>query len=141
MSKTLWAAIAIAIVVIGGLRAYEVYVAGPKRGGRAQAAIKVDVRVPKLDQVAALGEKDFNENCVACHGRNAGGSDDGPPLVHPYYRPGHHGDIAFSRAARYGVKAHHWAFGNMPPQPQVTQQQINRIVAYIRALQRENGIN
>jgi hypothetical protein len=60
--------------------------------------------------------------------------------VHAVYRPGHHGDEAFALAVRRGVVAHHWRFGNMPPQPQVSDSQITPIVAYVRWLQRSAGI-
>jgi hypothetical protein len=38
------------------------------------------------------------------------------------------------------VRSHHWNFGDMPPQPQVTPQQLADIVAYVRVLQEANGI-
>ena len=60
------------------------------------------------------GETTFNANCAACHGKQAAGTDHGPPLVHKIYEPHHHGDQAFQLAAANGVKAHHWEFGNMP---------------------------
>jgi len=61
--------------------------------------------------------------------------------VHAIYEPGHHGDLAFKRAAMNGVRAHHWPFGNMPPVQGITRADIGAIVAYVRALQRANGIN
>ena len=69
------------------------------------------------------------------------GTDRGPPLVHPYYAPGHHADAAFYQAVRVGVTAHHWHFGDMPPRPEVSMDQVGRILAYVRALQRANGID
>ena len=47
--------------------------------------------------------------------------------------------MAFLMAAQNGVRAHHWRFGNMPPQ-QVTRGEVARIVTYIRELQQANGI-
>jgi len=64
-----------------------------------------------------------------------------PPLVHKIYEPNHHGDMAFLMAARNGVRAHHWKFGNMPPVEGITDAEVITIVAYVRALQRANGIN
>ena len=61
-----------------------------------------------------VGETKFNSSCAACHGKEAAGTDHGPPLVHKIYEPNHHGDPAFQRAATTGVRAHHWEFGNMP---------------------------
>lgn len=64
----------------------------------------------------------------------------GPPLVHKIYEPSHHGDAAFQVAAAQGVRAHHWRFGNMPPQDGVTAGDVTAIIAYVRELQRANGI-
>ncbi|WP_328600481.1 c-type cytochrome [Mesorhizobium xinjiangense] len=79
--------------------------------------------------------------CAACHGDDAGGRDGiGPPLVHIIYEPNHHSDAAFLLAARSGVRQHHWGFGDMPPVAEVEDAEIAAIVAYVRALQRANGI-
>ena len=86
------------------------------------------------------GEELFRRNCGACHGMNGGGSEQGPPLVHPVYEPGHHSDQAFHLATRNGVAAHHWRFGNMPAQPQVTDAEVAAIVGYVRWVQRQAGI-
>ncbi|HFQ16063.1 MAG TPA: cytochrome c [Rhodobacteraceae bacterium] len=104
------------------------------------SAAMVKVTVPEFTPVAARGRDLFNANCAACHGKNAGGSENGPPLVHQIYNPGHHADGAFVLAARNGVRAHHWRFGNMPPVPTVTQPEVMMIVRYIRELQLANGI-
>ncbi len=100
----------------------------------------VEVRVPALSAVAAEGGKLFEANCVACHGRNAAGSEQGPPLVHKIYEPGHHADMSFFRAVGRGVKAHHWPFGDMPPVPGLAGDDVRKIVTYVRELQAANGI-
>ncbi len=100
----------------------------------------VSVRIPELGQIARLGKEDFDNNCAACHGINAAGTENGPSFIHTVYRPGHHADFAFQRAVETGVRAHHWRFGNMPPQPQVSKQELARIVVYVRELQIANGI-
>ncbi|TKS63856.1 MAG: hypothetical protein EWM73_01000 [Nitrospira sp.] len=87
-----------------------------------------------------VGETTFNANCAACHGKQAAGTDHGPPLVHKIYEPHHHGDQAFQYAAANGVKAHHWEFGNMPKIDTVTPQDVDLIVKYVRWLQRQAGI-
>ena len=102
----------------------------------------VQVNVPELDASARAGEQAFIENCAACHGRDAAGQEGvAPPLVHKIYEPSHHGDQAFHLAARQGVRAHHWRFGDMPPVEGISDSEIERIVTYIRTLQRANGIN
>jgi mono/diheme cytochrome c family protein len=88
----------------------------------------------------AEGERLFEQSCARCHGRQAVGTDTGPPLIHIVYEPNHHGDVAFQRAAKFGVPAHHWTFGNMPPVPEVDEAAVERITAYVRWLQRAAGI-
>jgi mono/diheme cytochrome c family protein len=85
-------------------------------------------------------EAKFNANCSVCHGPRATGTQQGPPLVHKIYEPNHHGDAAFQRAASFGVKAHHWEFGNMPKIDAVTPADVEQITQYVRWLQRQAGI-
>lgn len=103
----------------------------------------VEVDLPaELTERQALGKTAFEAKCATCHGENAAGRmGKGPPLIHKIYEPGHHGDGAFLMAARRGVRAHHWKFGDMPPVDGLTNSDIQNIVAYVRAVQRENGIN
>ncbi|MDA0655418.1 MAG: cytochrome c [Proteobacteria bacterium] len=96
--------------------------------------------MPKLSITAVSGKKAFDANCAQCHGQNASGTNKGPPLVHDIYNPGHHGDQSFFQAIRKGVAQHHWPYGNMPPQPQVSENQMAVIVQYVRELQAANGI-
>lgn len=100
----------------------------------------VDVKVPELSPLAQRGKAAFDVNCAACHGANAAGTDKGPPLVHNIYHPGHHADGAFFVAAKLGARSHHWPYGDMPPQPQVTDDELAAIVRYVRELQAANGI-
>ncbi len=111
---------------------------GQPESGAALAA----VTVPDLAGTALEGEALFNDKCAACHGKNAAGRNGfGPPLVHKIYQPGHHADGAFHVAAMRGTRAHHWPFGDMPPVENVTVQDVDKIVVYVRALQRANDIN
>ncbi len=92
-------------------------------------------------ELAQMGKRAFEATCAACHGDNAAGQDGvAPPLVHKIYEPGHHSDMAFFMAVDNGVRAHHWSFGNMPPVAGLTKGDVKAIVAYVRELQRENGI-
>ncbi|MEN8834292.1 MAG: cytochrome c [Pacificibacter sp.] len=102
----------------------------------------LDVFEPELSSNAQIGKQGYEIKCAACHGANAAGQDGlAPPLVHIIYEPNHHGDEAFQRAAAIGVRAHHWPFGDMPPVEGVTRGDVTMIIAYIRELQRANGIN
>jgi len=89
---------------------------------------------------AQSGKLAYDANCAQCHGVNGAGTDKGPPFVHPIYNPGHHGDAAFFYAAHSGVKQHHWKFGDMPAQPQVKDEDLAAIIAYVREVQVANGI-
>ncbi len=62
----------------------------------------------------ANGLSGYQANCSVCHGNEGVGTTKGPPLVHIIYEPGHHADVTFQRAVKYGVRQHHWRFGNMP---------------------------
>ncbi|WP_285672623.1 c-type cytochrome [Paralimibaculum aggregatum] len=98
--------------------------------------------VPALSADARAGETAFGRACAACHGQHAAGVDGaGPPLVHVIYEPGHHADFAFLRAIRQGVRAHHWRFGDMPAIAGVSDAEAASIIAYVRELQRANGID
>ena len=102
----------------------------------------VEVTVPELTGAAKMGEQFFNAKCAVCHGENAAGKEGfGPPLIHKIYEPSHHGDMAFMLAPRRGVQAHHWRFGDMPPVDDLTDGDIKQIIAYVRTVQRANGIN
>lgn len=126
----------IGVLVLGiGFVAWRNFGAAQQSSGRAQI-----VAPAQLSAAASLGKKGFDDNCARCHGENAAGTDQGPPLIHNYYNPGHHGDGAFYGAVANGVRQHHWRFGNMPPLPQVTRDQMRMIIAYIREMQRANGI-
>ncbi|MGH1479307.1 MAG: c-type cytochrome [Geminicoccales bacterium] len=101
----------------------------------------VSVKVPSsFSSDAKVGRNLFEANCMACHGKNAGGTKSAPPLVHKIYNPNHHADFSFRLAVKRGVRKHHWRFGNMPPVADVTDAQVTLITRYVRELQRANGI-
>lgn len=99
------------------------------------------VIVPVFSEAAARGEVVFQGTCAACHGEELTGTDNGPPLIYPAYRPVFHSDYAITSAIKYGVVQHHWQFGPMPPQGDIAEEDIARIIAYIREMQAANGIN
>lgn len=107
---------------------------------RERSKKQVSVIVPELSAEAKTGKVAFETHCVQCHGTNASGTDRGPSLIDRIYQPAHHGDFSLVRAVTLGVPQHHWLFGGMPAQPQVGRQDIDRIIVYIRELQKANGI-
>ena len=111
-------------------------------GAPAKGGALVDVTLPDaLSEQAQMGKRAFDAVCAACHGENAAGRNGmGPPLVHKIYEPSHHADYAFIMAVRNGVRAHHWGFGNMPPQDGLTDGDVKLIARYVREMQRANGI-
>jgi len=88
----------------------------------------------------AKGKLLFEKNCSTCHGKNLNGTDQGPPFIHRFYKPSHHGDAAFYRAALKGVTAHHWRFGNMPPVKGITESKLKSIISYIRFYQKQKNL-
>lgn len=82
----------------------------------------------------------YGQACSACHGAALQGTNAGPTFLSRIYAPGHHADISFMFAVERGVQAHHWTFGNMPPVEGLTNEQVLAIIAFIRAQQREAGI-
>lgn len=111
---------------------------GTVGGGPPMVAISVP---EALSARALAGQKTWEAHCASCHGRNAAGQEGlAPPLVHIIYEPGHHGDESFQRAVALGVRAHHWPFGDMPPVEGLSRSDVAEIIAYVRELQRANGI-
>ena len=108
--------------------------------GCRERAVIVEFEPGPVPVEHAEGERLFEAGCASCHGRVAGGSDIGPPLVHIYYEPNHHADIAFRRAVEFGVQQHHWSFGPMPPIAGLSAAEVDRITAYVRWLQRRAGV-
>ena len=100
-------------------------------------AAKEDIKVPFQ---YSLGVKHYQDKCASCHGQWGKGTEVGPPLMHPFYKPSHHNDASFYRAALSGVQAHHWNFGNMPAVKGITEKEVGSIISFIRWLQHEKGI-
>lgn len=101
---------------------------------------KINLRTPRVPFKYGLGMNRFRTLCSSCHGKWGDGTEQGPPLLHAFYKPTHHSDEAFYRAALQGVRAHHWTFGDMPQVEGATRQDVDKIIPFIRWLQKENGI-
>lgn len=130
-------AAAVAYISLRPAPANDVARTAPSEGGAMVA-----IQMPPIDGNAAIGQRIFENACVACHGTNAAGVEGvGPPLIHVIYEPSHHADESFQRAVANGVRSHHWRFGDMPPVEGLTRGDIAMVIAYIREIQRANGIN
>ena len=86
------------------------------------------------------GQLLYEKYCSSCHGLQLNGSDKGPPLLHPFYKPSHHGDKAFYRAALQGARQHHWEFGDMPPVEGMTTKKMDKLVPYVRYYQQQKKL-
>lgn len=145
MNKLIPAAVAV-LAVAGG----SYYFTRAPEGASSPTAVTepvegdpiVSISIPEtLSDQGNIGQHAFDAKCAACHGNNATGKIGfGPPLVHKIYEPSHHADMAFLIAIQNGVQSHHWNFGDMPPQTGLTKADVGNIVAYVRELQRANGI-
>ncbi|GLQ06052.1 c-type cytochrome [Sneathiella chinensis] len=128
---------ALGAALVGG---YFYFTASPAPQNTAGGPM-INVTEPTLDRTAEAGKMVFNKNCASCHGQSASGKNGlAPPLIHKIYEPGHHGDGAFFRAVRAGVRQHHWTFGNMPAIEGLSDQEIALIIRYVRTVQSANGI-
>ena len=127
-------------VAAAAIAAVVAWMAWPEDHHPSSTGGQTTLTIPAFTAEAEAGHALFEENCVTCHGPHATGSDQGPPLVHRIYEPNHHGDVSFRLAAKNGVRAHHWNFGNMPPVEGVSDEDVIKITRYVRELQKANGI-
>ncbi len=88
----------------------------------------------------AKGQLLYEKYCSSCHGPQLDGSDQGPPLIHAFYKPSHHGDKSFYRAALQGTRQHHWNFGDMKPVAGMTPKKMDSIVPFIRYYQQQKQL-
>lgn len=88
----------------------------------------------------AKGQILFEKYCSGCHGLQLDGTDQGPPLIHPFYKPSHHGDKSFYRAALQGVRQHHWNFGDMKPVEGMTRGKMDSVVPFVRYYQQQQKL-
>ena len=87
----------------------------------------------------ADGATVYQARCASCHGDDLRGTDKGPSQLSIVYEPNHHGDDAYRSAILNGVGQHHWGFGNMPAVEDITDEQIELVIGYIRSQQEALG--
>ena len=103
--------------------------------GTTIAAEKVEIPF-----TLAKGQLLYEKYCSSCHGLQLDGTDKGPPLVHPFYKPSHHGDKSFYRAALQGTRQHHWKFGDMQPVEGMTRGKMDSLLPYVRYYQQQKKL-
>ena len=99
-----------------------------------------EVVISTLSEAGAQGQVAYGRFCASCHGDKIDGTEKGPPLMHPVYNPGHHGDASFVAATRRGAKGHHWPFGDMKPVEGVSDTELAEIIRFVREVQKANGL-
>ena len=107
--------------------------------GGSEAASPAYLVVPDMTASLQQGAQLFTKYCSACHGAVGDGSDNGPPLVHKIYEPGHPPDEAIHSCADVRVLADRWRLGEMLPWVATTSPVIELIVPFLRAMQKANG--
>lgn len=96
--------------------------------------------IPSQDpELLEEGRRLFAEKCAECHGEDPRGTDRDRPSSPTSTNPAHDGDRAFILAVQTGVRAHHRQFGHMPPVEGLTAEDVEAIIAYVRATQRLEG--
>lgn len=91
------------------------------------------------DSTSTRGADLYEANCASCHGSDLGGTQRGPSHLSIVYEPAHHGDDSFRSAIAQGAGQHHWNFGDMPPVRGLSDDQVDDIIAFVRAEQQRQG--
>lgn len=75
----------------------------------------------------------YEVNCAQCHGQDLAGTDRGPSLFAAISGPAQMTDDEFAYIVRNGVDNERWNSGPMPGNGAISDEQIEAIVAYVRA--------
>ncbi len=126
----------VVITVIVGISMFVVRITN-----RPVIQATITVNVPNFSRQGREGLGLFGIYCASCHGENAAGTPFGPALVDKLYGISNHDDNRFRHVIVNGVKAHHWKFGDMPSINISRSFQRDRIIEYVRELQRANNID
>ena len=92
-----------------------------------------------VNVAGGLGSEVYAESCASCHGADLRGTDKGPSQLSIVYEPNHHPDDAYRSAIANGTPQHHWPFGDMPPVEGLTTEEVEAVIAFIRAEQARQG--
>ncbi len=83
----------------------------------------------------------YASSCASCHGADLRGTDKGPSHLSVVYEPNHHGDDSFRSAIVNGAPQHHWDFGPMAPVTGLDAQDMDAVIAFVRAEQERLGFD
>ena len=81
-----------------------------------------------------------NNHCQQCHGNKLQGNELGPPLLFELYKKGTHNKRRLHKSISLGSKKNHWPFGDMPAYPNLTVQEVDSLIDYIRDSIKANKI-
>lgn len=85
------------------------------------------------------GARVYAASCASCHGTDLRGTDKGPSHLSIIYEPDHHPDESFRNAIANGAPQHHWRFGDMPAIKSLDDEDVDAVIAYVRAEQERQG--
>ena len=85
------------------------------------------------------GAEVYAESCASCHGADLRGTDKGPSMLSIVYEPNHHTDDSFRSAIANGAPQHHWPFGDMEPVEGLSADDVEAVIAFVRAEQERQG--
>lgn len=105
----------------------------------ALAACGSDAPTNSAGSQVERGGEVYAESCASCHGVDLRGTDKGPSHLSIVYEPNHHTDDSFRSAIADGAPQHHWNFGDMEPVEGLTEDDIEAVIAYVRAEQERQG--
>ena len=109
--------------------------------GDEKISIKASPKIPELSPLAQHGRKVINEKCADCHGVDGtGGSRKGPPILHTMYRDEIFPDFVFRRSVLEGKREKNWRFGPMPAMPDLSEEDVNGAIAFVREVQTATGV-
>ena len=85
------------------------------------------------------GAEVYAESCASCHGADLRSTDKGPSPLSIVYEPNHHTDDSFRNAIANGAPQHHWPFGDMEPIEGLSDDDVEAVIAFVRAEQQRQG--
>lgn len=109
--------------------------------GDEKISIKASPVIPQLSASAEHGRTIINTQCAECHGVDGtGGSRKGPPILHSMYRAEIFPNFVFKRSVLEGKREKNWRFGPMPAMPELSEADVNGVIAFVREVQTATGI-